>query len=85
MITYFGKNRRKRDWHKIGASYGHLKKYDVWISDGFKLQRMFTHKRRDDRRGQFYSRFSLGFNFVCVTLSKSLFKRGLLIMNFFME
>ena len=23
MITYFGKNRCKRDWHKFGASYGH--------------------------------------------------------------
>ena len=25
MITNFGKNRRKRDWHKFGASYGHRK------------------------------------------------------------
>ena len=24
MITNFGKNRRKRYWHKFGASYGHL-------------------------------------------------------------
>ena len=24
QIYYFGKNIGKRDWHKFGASYGHL-------------------------------------------------------------
>ena len=43
---------------------------------------MFTHKRRDERRGQFHKMFSLGFMFVCDDFIRKSVKRGAFKIEF---
>ena len=50
MITYFGKNRCKRDWHKFGASYGHQRDWKISDLLSVSLSGRKTHTHTHTER-----------------------------------